>query len=98
MVERLGIDHQICIAHVKKRAWSRLDKIDGRDWVKARIWRLLTDLPFDGDLDLSRMARFGTATRLFTVCAWILEGSDGRRYAAAGGGTSHGRTTRLSAR
>ena len=55
MVERLGIDHQICIAHVNKWAWNRLDRIDGWDLVKARIWRLLTDLPFDGDLELPRL-------------------------------------------
>ena len=57
VVERLGIDHQICIAHVKKQAWNRLDWIDGWDWVKARIWRLLTDLPPDGDLELPRLER-----------------------------------------
>ena len=33
VVERLGIDHQICIAHARKRAWNRLDWIDGWDWV-----------------------------------------------------------------
>ena len=44
MVERLGVDHQICTARVKKRARKRLDRIEGRDWVKARIWRRLTNL------------------------------------------------------
>ena len=57
VVERLGIEHQICIAHVRKRAWNRLDWIDGWDWIKARIWRLLTELPFDGDLELPRLER-----------------------------------------
>ena len=57
VVERLGVDHQICIARVKKRARKRLDKIEGRDWVKARIWRLLTDLPLSGGLELLRLAR-----------------------------------------
>ena len=56
-VRRLGIDHQICIAHVRKWAWNRLDGIDGWDWIKARIWRLLTELPFDVDLDLPRLER-----------------------------------------
>ena len=56
-VERLGVDHQICAAHVKKRARKRLDRIDGRDWVKARIWRLLTELPPSGGLDLLRLER-----------------------------------------
>ena len=57
VVRRLGADHQICVARVKKRAWNRLDKTDGWDWVKARIWRLLTDLPFDGDSELPRLER-----------------------------------------
>ena len=57
VVERLGIDHQICIAHARKWAWNRLDGIDVWDWVKARIWRLLTELPFDGDLELLRLER-----------------------------------------
>ena len=46
VVERLGIDHQICTARVRKRAWNQLDWIDGWDWVKARIWLLLTELPY----------------------------------------------------
>ena len=54
-VERLGIDHQTCTAHAMKRAWNRLDRIDGWDLGKARIWRLLTELPFDGDLKLPRL-------------------------------------------
>ena len=65
VVRRLGIDHQICTAHVRKWAWNRLDGIDGWDWVKARIWRLLTELPFDGDVELlrlERMVRDGDAT------------------------------------
>ena len=65
VVRRLGIEHQICIAHVRKWAWNRLDGIDGWDWVKARIWRLLTELPFDGDVELlrlERMVRDGDAT------------------------------------
>ena len=65
VVERLGNDHQICTVHVRKRAWNRLDWIDGWDWVKARIWRLLTEPPFDGDSDIprpERAAREGDAT------------------------------------
>ena len=41
VVRRLGVEHQTCVARVKKWAWNRLDKIDGWDWDKARIWRLL---------------------------------------------------------
>ena len=57
VIRRLGIEHQICIAHARKWAWNRLDGIDGWDWVKARIWRLLTELPFDGDVELLRLER-----------------------------------------
>ena len=56
-VERLGLDHQICIARVRKRARKRLDWIDGWDSVKARIWRRLTDLPPSGGLELPRLER-----------------------------------------
>ena len=36
VVERLGIDRQICVARVKTRARNRLDKIEGWDWGEAR--------------------------------------------------------------
>ena len=57
VVERLGIEPSDLHTCVKKRVWNRLDRIEGRDWIKARIWRLLTELPFDGDLDLPRLER-----------------------------------------
>ena len=57
VVERLGLDRQICIAHVRKRARKRLDRIEGWEWVKARIWRRLTGLPPDGGLELPRLER-----------------------------------------
>ena len=56
-VERLGIECRNYITYVKKRVWNRLDKIDGWDWDKARIWRLPTELAFDGDLELPRLER-----------------------------------------
>ena len=56
-VERLGLDHQICIARVRNRARKRLDWIDGWDSVWARIWRRLTDLPPSGGLELPRLER-----------------------------------------
>ena len=74
-VERLGIERQICAAHVKKRAWNRLDRIEGRDWTKARICPLLTELPFDGDVELlrlERMVRDGDAT-LRRLCVELSE-------------------------
>ena len=57
VVERLGADHRICIAHAKKRVWNRLDRIDGWDWGKARICRLLTELPPKCDSELPRLKR-----------------------------------------
>ena len=56
---------RFCVTHVRKRARNRLDKIDGWNWVKARMWRPLTELPTDGDselLRLERAARDGDAT------------------------------------
>ena len=37
--------HGVCIAHVRKWVWNRLREIEGWDWCKARIWRLLSELP-----------------------------------------------------
>ena len=51
------MDHQICIAHVRKRARNRLDKIESWDLIKARMRRRLTDLPPDGGLELPRLER-----------------------------------------
>ena len=97
VVRRLGVDHRICVAHVKKRARNRLDKIDGWDWVKARIWRLLTDLPFDGDLELLRLER-AVRDGDETLRRMRVELRRKRRYAIVGGATFRGRTTRRSAR
>ena len=57
VVERLGIEPSDSHTCVKKWVCNRLDRVEGRDWVKARIWRLLTELPFDGDLELPRLER-----------------------------------------
>ena len=97
VVRRLGVDHQICVARVKKWVRNRLDKIDGWDWIKTRIWRLLTDLPFDGDLELLRLERVvrDSDAALRRIC---VELSGKWRYAIGGGVTFRGRTTRRSAR
>ena len=74
-VERLGIERWICAAHVKKRARNRLDGIDGWDWGKAMIWRLLTETPFDSDLEIPRLERAvldGDST-LRRLCAGLSE-------------------------
>ena len=41
VVEHLGVEHQVCIAHVRKNVRNRLDDIDGWDWYKDRIWHLM---------------------------------------------------------
>ena len=56
-VEQLGLDHQICIAHVLKWAWNRLGKKEEWDWIKTWIWKLLKELPLDGGLELLRLER-----------------------------------------
>ena len=56
-VEQLGVDHQVCIAHVRKWVWNRLVEIEGWDWYRARIWRLLSELGQDGGKELVEMER-----------------------------------------
>ena len=57
-VEHLGVDHQVCIAHVRKWVWNRLREIEGWDSCKARIWRLLSELGQDGGMELVEMERW----------------------------------------
>ena len=56
-VEHLGVDHQVCIAHVRKWVWNRLREIEGWNWYKARVWRLLSELGRDGGMELFEMER-----------------------------------------
>ncbi len=55
VVEHLGVDHQVCIAHVRKWVWNRLREIGGWDWYKSRIWLLMTELPRGGGRELLDM-------------------------------------------
>ena len=55
VVERLGVDHQVCIAHVRKWVWNRLREIDGWERYKQRIWLLMTELPRGGGRELLYM-------------------------------------------
>ena len=59
VVERLGVDHQVCIAHVRKNVRNRLERIKGWEWYKARIWMLLSELPEWGR---QRVARDGASS------------------------------------
>ena len=57
VVERLGVDHQVCIAHVRKNVANRLKGVDGWERYKARIWSLLSELPQRGGRELLEMER-----------------------------------------
>ena len=57
------VGRQICIARVKNRARKRLDKIEGWDWGKARIWRRLTELPYQRRLGTSAVGARGSGRR-----------------------------------
>ena len=57
VVEDLGLEHQICLAHVRKNVRRRLGEIEGWDWHRARIWLLLSELPESGGAELMRMER-----------------------------------------
>ena len=57
VVDRLGMDHQVCIAHVRKWVWNRLREIDGCEWYRARIWKLIRELGRDGCKELVEMER-----------------------------------------
>ena len=55
VVEHLGVEHQVCIAHVRKNVRNRLDDIEGWDWYKDRIWHLMAELPQGGGRELLDM-------------------------------------------
>ena len=48
---------QVCIAHVRKNVSRRLQEIEGWDYYKTVIWRLLTELSEDGGRRLLKMER-----------------------------------------
>ena len=47
-------------------------------WVKARIWSLITNLPFDCDLELPRLARGRDGLELSEPFAWEAASSETR--------------------
>ena len=57
VVERLGLEHQVCVAHVRKNVRRRLHEIEGWEWHKAQIWRLLMELDYAGGRELLQMER-----------------------------------------
>lgn len=57
VAERLGVEHQVCLAHVRKNVSVRLDEIEGWEEYKGRIWELLNELDERGGLRLLDMER-----------------------------------------
>ena len=55
VVERLGVDHQVCIAHARKWVWSRLRDIEGWDRYESRILLLKSELSRGGGRELLAM-------------------------------------------
>lgn len=55
VVEELGIEHQVCLAHVKKNVAKRLAKLEVMEEEKEKIWKLLTELAEDGGKELLEM-------------------------------------------
>ena len=57
IVDKLGLEHHVCVAHVRKNAARRLRRVkDWRDW-KSRLRNLLDELPDDGGKRLVDMER-----------------------------------------
>ena len=57
VAEALGLEHQVCLAHVRKNVRRRLKEIAGWDWLKAKIWKLLAELPEGGGAELLRLEK-----------------------------------------
>lgn len=69
-VEALGLDHQVCLAHVRKWVTLRLQKIGGWEEEKALIRRLVRELPSQGGrvlLSLERRVRRSPPLRRLVV-------------------------------
>ena len=55
--ERLGVDRQVCLAHVRKNVSRRLNEIEGWDRDRDRLWILLIELDCYGGRELIEMER-----------------------------------------
>lgn len=70
VVETLGIEHQLCLAHVRKWVTLRLQKIAGWEEEKALIRQLMRELPSGGGqalLSLERRVRRSPPLRRLVV-------------------------------
>jgi transposase-like protein len=57
VVEELGVEHQVCLAHVSKNVKRRLKETVGWDKEKAQIGELLKELPREGGLELLELEK-----------------------------------------
>jgi Transposase IS66 family len=57
VVEELGIEHQVCLAHVRKNVKRRLKEIEGWEPEKAKVAELLQELSREGDLALLELEK-----------------------------------------
>ena len=55
--ERLRVQHQVCIAHVRKNVTKRLRKLPGQEPVKAAVRELVRDFPPWGERALRELAK-----------------------------------------
>lgn len=68
VVERLGLRHQVCVAHVRKNVTRRLKRLPGQEAVKEVVRELVRDFPPWGERALRELAkalRRHTAWRTF---------------------------------
>ena len=57
VVEELGVEHQVCLAHVRKNVKRRLQEIKGWAPEKEKIAELLQELPREGGLALMELEK-----------------------------------------
>lgn len=57
VVEELGVEHQVCLAHVRKNVRRRLKEIAGGEAEKAKVAQLVRDLPKAGGLELLELEK-----------------------------------------
>ena len=57
VVDELGLEHQVCLAHVRKAVSNRLKKVEGWEEEKARLQQLVRELPQIGGVELLKLER-----------------------------------------
>lgn len=57
VVAELGVEHQVCLAHVRKNVQRRLKEIAGWEPEKAQIRELVQELPKEGGLALLELGK-----------------------------------------